>query len=213
MYLLKEKSEIESVFQNFYTMVLTQFQEKIKIVRSDNGKEYLYKILRNFFLEKWIVHQSSCKDTPQHNGVAEKKNKHLLEVARALLFSKNVPKYLWGEAILTATYLIDRMPSRILNFQTPLNFFKTLNPISRLTSKIALKVFGCIAFVHNHEHGRGKLDHRARKCILVGYAPTQKGYKCFDPISRKMFMTMDVTFFEDKPFFFKSSSGGVVHNM
>ena len=94
------------------------------------------------------------------------------------------------------------MPSRILNFQTPLNIFKSLYPISRLTSKIALKVFRCIAFVHNHEHGWGKLDPRARKCISVGYAPTQKGYKCFYPISRKMFITMDVTFFKDKPFFF-----------
>ena len=87
------------------------------------------------------------------------------------------------------------MPSRILNFKTPLNFFKTLYPISRLTSEITLKVFGSIAFVHNHEHGRGKLDPQARKCIFVGYAPTQKGSKCFDPISKKMFITMDVTFF------------------
>ena len=54
MYLLKEKSEVESVFQNFYTMVLTQFQEKIKIVRSDNGKEYFNKILGNFFLKKGL---------------------------------------------------------------------------------------------------------------------------------------------------------------
>ena len=113
MCLLKEKSKVESVFQKFYSKVLTQFQEKIKIVRSDNGKKYLNKILGKFFLEKGIVHQSSCKDTPQQNGVTERKNKYLLEVARALLFSKNIPKSLWGEAILTATYLINRMPSRI----------------------------------------------------------------------------------------------------
>ena len=103
------------------------------------------------------------------------------------------------------------MLSRILNFQTLLNFFKTLYPISRLTSEIALKVFGCIAFVHDHEHGQGKLDPRARKCIFVGYAPTQKGYKCFDPISRKKFITMDVTFFEDKPFFENHLQGGARH--
>ena len=139
--------------------------------------------------------------------MTERKNKHFLEVARALLFSKNVPKYLWGEAILNATYLINKMRSRILNFQTLLNFFKTLYPISQLTFEIALKVFGCIAFVHNHKHGQVKLDPRARKCIFVGYAPTQKGYKCFDSISRKMFITMDVTFFEDKPFF-ENHSGG-----
>ena len=61
VYLLKENKEVESVFQNFYTMVLTQFQEKFKIVRSDNEKEYFNKIFRKFFLEKVIVHQSCCK--------------------------------------------------------------------------------------------------------------------------------------------------------
>ena len=81
-------------------------------------KNTLIKFWENFFLEKGIVNQSSCKDTPQHDGVAKSKNKHLLEVARALLFSKNVPKYLWGKAILTAKYFLNRMPSRILNFQT-----------------------------------------------------------------------------------------------
>jgi len=182
-------------------MVLTQFQTKIQVFRSDNGKEYFNKALGNFFIEKGIVHQSSCNDTPQPNGIAEQKNKHLLEVARALCFTNKVPIYLWGKAILTATYLINRMPSRVLNFKTPLQVLTNCNPISRLSSTLPLKKFGCTAFVHIHDHNRGKLDPRARKCVFVGYAPTQKGYKCFDPISKKMFVTMDVTFFESKPFF------------
>ena len=102
-------------------------------------KNTLIKIWENFFVEKLVVYQSSCKDPPQQNGVAKRKNKHLLEVERALLFSKNVPKYIWGEAILTDTYLINRMYSRILNFKNTLNFFKTFYPISQLTSKITLK--------------------------------------------------------------------------
>jgi hypothetical protein len=110
-----------------------------------------------------------------------------------------VPKYLWGEAILTAAFLINRMPSRVLNFQTPINIFKKNFPTSRLIAEIPLKVFGCTAFVHNHNYG--KLEPRARKCVFVGYSPTQKGYKCFDPISKKNFVTMDVTFFETKKFF------------
>ena len=61
-------------------------------------------------------------DTPQQNGIAERKNKHLLEVARAMMFSINVPKYLWEDAILTASYLINRMPTRVLNYSTPLEF-------------------------------------------------------------------------------------------
>lgn len=75
--------------------------------RSDNGKEYLNKILGQFFEEKGIVLQSSCNDTPQQNGVVERKNWHLLEIARALLFSTKTPKCLWGEVVLTAAFFIN----------------------------------------------------------------------------------------------------------
>ena len=129
--------------------------------------------------------------------MAEKKHRHLLEIARALLYSAHVIKYLWGEDILTAAFLINRIPSRVLNFQTPINVFKQKFPTSRLLTDIPLKVFGCTVFVHNHSLHCGKLDPRAHKCVFVGYTPTQKGFKCFDPISQKFFVTMDVTLFEN----------------
>ena len=100
------------------------------------------------------------------------------------------------------------MPSRILKFKTPLSVFQNIYPSTRLISDLPLKIFGCTAFIHNHDHSRGKLDPRATRCVFVGYAPTKKGYKCFDPISKKMFITMDVTFFEDKPFFGAHLQGG-----
>lgn len=200
VYLLKGKSDVCQVVKDFCTMVQNQYQTNIQVFRSDNGKEYFNTILDDFFLKNGIVHQSSCPNTPQQNGVAERKNRHLLEVARALLFSSKVPNYLWGEAVLTAAYLINRMPSKVLNFQTPINTFKECFPSTRVSTDLTLKIFGCIAFVHEHKNV-GKLEPRAIKCVFVGYSPTQKGYKCFDPKNKKMFVTMDVTFFENKPFF------------
>jgi hypothetical protein len=79
----------------------------------------------NFLSEKGILHQTSCPNTSPRNGVDERKNRHLLEVARSLMFTMNVPKFLWSEAIMTATYLINRMPlrvcmpSRVLGMKTP----------------------------------------------------------------------------------------------
>ena len=140
--------------------------------------------------------------------MAKRKNKHLLEVARALLFTNKVPKYLWGEAVLTATYLINRTPNKVLSFETPFDVFHKFYPTNRLSSSLPLKIFGCTAFVHIHSHNRGKLEPRATKCVFVGYAPTQKGYKCFEPISKKMFVTMDVTFFELHPYFTPHLQGG-----
>lgn len=77
---MKDKSEVKKIFRMFYTMIETQFQVKIQIFRSDNGREYLNEALGDFFIEKGIVQQRSCPDSPQQNGVAERKNKHLLEV-------------------------------------------------------------------------------------------------------------------------------------
>ena len=126
--------------------------------------------------------------------MAERKNQHLLEVAQALPFTNQVSKYIWGEAVLTATYLINRMPHKILNFETPFDVFHKFFPMNRLSSSLPLKIFECIAFVHIHSHNRGKLEPHTTKCVFVRYALTQKGYKCFEPISKKMVVTMDIYF-------------------
>ena len=118
-----------------------------------------------------------------------------------MLFSTKTPKYLWGEAVLRAAFFINRMPTKVLHFKKPVDVFKNCFPTSRLVTDISLKKFGCTAFVHTHSHNHGKLDHKARKCVFVGYSSTQKGYKCFDPVSRKLFVSMDVTFFETTPYF------------
>lgn len=97
-------------------MVRTQFLETIKIFRSDNGKEYFNKVLGEFFLTAGIVHQSSCNYSPQQNDIAERKNKHILEITRTLLLSSKAPNYLWGETILTATYVINDYVVRSFSF-------------------------------------------------------------------------------------------------
>ncbi|RVW81318.1 Retrovirus-related Pol polyprotein from transposon TNT 1-94 [Vitis vinifera] len=106
-----------------------------------------------FLAQEGIVHLSSCVDTPQQNGIVERKNRHLLEVARSLMFSMNVPKLFWGQAVLTAAYLINRMPSRVLKFQTPCQTLLKSFPTTRLISTVPPKIFGCSVFVHiNQQH-------------------------------------------------------------
>ncbi|RVW75579.1 Retrovirus-related Pol polyprotein from transposon RE1 [Vitis vinifera] len=88
VFLMKKKSEVREIFENFNNMVQTQFQAKIQVLRTDNAREYYHNILGSYLLENGIVHQSSCIDTPQQNGVAERKNRHLMEVARSLMSFK-----------------------------------------------------------------------------------------------------------------------------
>lgn len=92
-------------------MVLKQFQTRINIFHGDNGKDFFNKILDNFFIARCIVHQSSCTNIPRYNVITERKKKYLLEVARVLNLQTKVYKYIWGYAILTATYLTNRLPT------------------------------------------------------------------------------------------------------
>ncbi|KAA0054884.1 Beta-galactosidase [Cucumis melo var. makuwa] len=133
--------------------------------------------------------------------LAERKNRHLVEVARSVMLSTSLPSYLWGDAILTAAHLINRMPSRILHLQTPLDCLKESYPSTRLVSEVPLRVFGCTAYVHNFGPNQTKFTPRAQACMFVGYPLHQCGYKCFRPPSRKYFVTMDVTFCENRPYF------------
>ena len=94
MYLLKSKSKVFSYFKSFHAMVDTQFDLNIKILRSDNGTEYIDKSFRVFLDDNGILFQTTCVGTPQQNGVTERKNCHLAEVTRSLLFTMNIPMYL-----------------------------------------------------------------------------------------------------------------------
>jgi transposase InsO family protein len=196
VYLLRHKDEVFTCFQSFCAYVKNQFKVQVQVIRTDNGTEYVNKQFATFLSSQGIMHQTSCPDTPPQNGVAERKNRHILEVARSLMFTMNVPKFLWSEAVMTATYLINRMPSKILGMQSPCQLL--LNKIDFI---VPPKLFGCTCFVRDHRPSMGKLDHRAIKCIFIGYSSGQKGYKCWSPTERRTFVSMDVTFRESEPFY------------
>ncbi|CAH9115704.1 unnamed protein product, partial [Cuscuta europaea] len=117
------------------------------------------------------------------------------------MFSAKIPKYLWGEAVLHATYLINRMPSKTLGFKTPIDTLQTCFPETRLINSLPIKIFGCTVFITNPDRTASKFDPKGKKCVFLGLSSTQKGYKCFDPITKKMFITMNTVFVEYQPFF------------
>lgn len=200
-YLMKNKSEVGVIFKNFISLIKNQFNTTVKVLRSDNGSEYLEREMKEYMISEGIHHQTSCVYTPQQNGVAERKNRHLLEVTLSIMFAMNVSKFYWGEAILTARYLINRMPSRVLSFYTPKQSMIDLYPHSKLFSMLPFKTLGCVVYVHIPLYLRTKLDKKTIKCIFLGYSSTQKGYKCYCPLTRKMFVSLDVTFDEQHAFY------------
>lgn len=110
IYLLKQKNEVIHIFQQFHKMIQTQYSKKIKILRSDNGGEFVNHKFHEYFKKHGLIHETTCPQTPQQNGVAERKNRHILETARALLHGAHVPHHHWTDAVTTAVYLINRKP-------------------------------------------------------------------------------------------------------
>ena len=165
IYLMKQKNEVLKCFRDFYSLIGNQFDARVKVLRTDNGTEYVNNEFESFLSAQGILHQTTCPDTPPQNGVAERKNRHILEVARSLMYTMNVPKFLWSEAVMTAVYLINRTPSRLLGWKTPYEMLRGVNEFI-----IPPKVFGCTCFVRDHRPSVGKLDPRAVKCIFVGYS-------------------------------------------
>jgi hypothetical protein len=147
-----------------------------------------------------IVHETSCVGTPQQNGIAERKNRHILEITRSLLIETNVPKFFWDNAIAFAVYLMNRVPTQVNNFKTPLQYFSAHLKINSILN-LPPKIFRCTAYVHLQKQYRSKLEPRAEKYIFLGMGQNQKGYKCYSPNIRKFFTTMDIIFIEHEPYF------------
>ena len=199
---MKNQAKLFPIFQKFYAKIQTQFNVSIRVLHSDNAREYFSTPFTSFMSQHGILHQSSCAHTPQQNGVAERKNRHLVETAGTLLLHGHVPFHFWGDAVLTTCYLINCMPSSILHDQIPHSLLFPTQPLYFLPPR----VFGYTCFVHTLTPGQDKLSTKATKCIFLEYSRLQKGYRCYSPDTHRYFLSADVTFFEDSPFFSSSKS-------
>ena len=202
-YILKSRKEVLSRVQHFLLEIITQYETIVKVLRTDNALEFTQKAIEKLCLAHGIVHQTTCPYTSQQNGVAERKHRHLLDMVRTLLLAMRVPPYLWCDDVLTATYLVNRLPSAALGGAIPL---QRLTPAANIFS-LPPRVFGCTAFVQDHTPGLSKLAPRAQKGVFVGYSQTQKGYRVYFPDRRQYVTSADVTFHEDVPYFTSTQSG------
>ena len=123
-----------------------------------------------------IQREFSCRYTLEKNGVAERKNRSVVEAARAMLEEKSLPKFYWAEAVRTAVFTQNRIGDKVSAHEL---YFETKPNLRHL------RVFGSIAYVRVPKEKRRKLDAKAKKYILVGYSNEQKGYKCYNPRTKQ----------------------------
>lgn len=186
--MLKGKFEVPTKVTDFVSMVANQYGKTVKVIRTDNGTEFQ---LSDLCKRRGMIHQFSCVETPQQNARVERKHQHLLSVARALMMQSSVPKYLWSYAVMHAVYLINRMPSLILQQMSP---YQLLN--GNLPKLDDLKVFCCLCYASTYVAGRTKFDKRARKCVYLGFQTHMKGAVVYDVHSKSVVVSRNVVFHE-----------------
>ncbi|BBN70319.1 multidrug resistance-associated protein 9 [Prunus dulcis] len=192
VYFIRNKSSALECFRKFKAMTELQSGYKIKGLRSDRGGEFLSNEFNSFCAEVGIQRQLTVAYSPQQNGVAERKNRTVVEMAKSMLHEKSIPYEFWAEAVNTAVYLLNRCPTKSLNKVTPFEAYTGRKP-----GIAHLKIFGSPCHVLIPSALRHKLEENSHKCILVGYGLCEKGYRLFDPSTRKIILSRDVHFDED----------------
>ena len=169
--------------------------KKIKVLHSDNGGEHVDKDFIDFCVKEGIKREWIAPYNPEQNGVAERKNRNIVEAARAMMYDQDMPKFLWAEACNTIVYVQNRTPHQALGKITPEKVFTGKTPeVNRF------RIFGNLAYYHIPEEKRKKLDQIAEKGYLVGYGENTKAYRIYLPRSRKVVVRRDVKFMEDRAF-------------
>ena len=186
---LRKKSDVLSTFIEFKKKVENQFSTRIVSFQSDWGGEF--QALTTYLKEHGIHHRVSCPYTSEQNGTAERKHRHLVETALALLKNASLPEKFWDEAVSTAAYLINRMITPLLHNKSPYEIIFNILPDYKL-----LRTFGCLCYPHLRPYSLHKLDTRSEKCIFLGYSSIHLGYRCLSISSNKLFISRDVVFEE-----------------
>ncbi|CAL9026180.1 unnamed protein product [Prunus brigantina] len=187
LYPIFNKSDVFGVFKKFYAMLTNQYDAKVKIFQTDGGGEFTSTLFTAFLDSKGVNHHLSCPQTPQQNGLAERKNRHVIDTAITLLSAASIPTKFWAHSVAHAVYLINRMPSEVLNHQSP--FLKLFGHASTVQH---LRVFGTAVYPYLRCYNVHKLQPRTAQCVFMGYAQGYKGVLCFNMLTDKFVVSRHV---------------------
>jgi len=190
LYFMKRKSELPAKLEDFVADVAVPEDLKIKRLRSDCGGEYKSAKMKSLCRKLGIKQEFSAPYSQAQNGVAERSWRTLGRMAKAMLKDAGLPKKFWAEAMNTACYTGNRLPTNALNGDSP--YHRWTNQIPKYSR---LRVFGCPVFVHVHAD-RKKLDDNAMKCIFLGYDYQSTAYRIWNPASCRVIYSVHVRFQE-----------------
>jgi hypothetical protein len=188
---LHHKSEIEEALKAFVSGAEVETGMAVHTLCSDGGGEYTADNVQKYLRQKGIKHELTTPDTPQHNGVAERMNRTLLDKVQAMLLNAKLPESYWYDALQYVVHIHNVTPTRALHDQTPEEAWSGNKP-----DVSSLHVFGSRAFVHIPDKHRTKLGAKSLVCTLLGYAPQWKAYRLVHRPTKCFLESRDVIFDE-----------------
>jgi transposase InsO family protein len=209
---LKHKSDVARNLKDFIARAETETGKRVKVLRSDGGGEYTGNLLTEYLKGKGIKQELTTPDTPQHNGVAERMNRTLLDKVRAMLSDADLPEVYWFEALAYAAHLHNVSPTRALDDMTPEEAWSGNKPdVSHL------RVFGSKAFVHVPDVQRSKLGAKSLICTFLGQAENRKAFRLVHRPTRRFLESRDVVFDEGTHYYqrvtFERSTASSITNI
>ena len=187
---LKNKSDVLRIFMEFHPKAERQFLTKLISLQTDWGGEL--HALQSYLKQHGISHRVSCPYTPEQNGSAKRKHRHLIETTFSLLKTTSLPAKFWDEAVCTCAYLINGMTTPLLRHKSPYELLYKEFPDYHF-----LRTFGCLCYPHLRAYMKNKLDSRFEKCVFLGYCHMHLGYRCLLLITSKLYISRDVIFKEN----------------
>jgi hypothetical protein len=194
IYFLKNKDEVFRKFKEFKPLV-ENLSERKMVLRSDNRREFTSGEFKEFCREAGIKRELSTLYNPQQNGVAERKNRSIMEAFKSMIHDQDLSIYLWEEATRTVVYVQNISPQKVLENKTPEEVFS-----GKVPEVSHPRIFGCPVYIHIPKDKRTKLDPLGKKGIFVGYNETSKAYRVYVPGQKKIEINRDVIFDEDVAF-------------
>ncbi|GKA99715.1 putative ribonuclease H-like domain-containing protein, partial [Tanacetum coccineum] len=194
VFFLATKDETSGILKTFITEIENQLDHKVKVIRSDNGTEFKNSVMNQFCEMKGIKREFSVARTPQQNGVAERRNRTLIEAARTMLVDSKLPTTFWAEAVNTACYVLNRVLVIKPHTKTPYELIRGRTPLIDF-----MKPFGCPVTILNTRDHLGKFDGKADEGFFVGYSVVSKAMRVFNKRTRIVEETLNIRFLENAP--------------
>lgn len=194
VFFIKEKSEVSKLIEKYILDVKTDINKNIRVLRSDNGLEFINNHVKDILQQHCVRHERSVPYSPQQNGRAERDMRTIVESARTMLHAKELSLRFWAEAVASAVYVLNRSGPTGMEGKPPFQLWFGKPPIVD-----HLRVFGSEVYTHVPKQQRQKWDKKAKPGIFVGYCDNTKGYRVWNPSTRKVEISRDVIFKEIRP--------------